>query len=163
MKQGIVIADAGPIFSLAIVNKLHILDELFDDVKIPMAVWDEITLNKESKIYPPIVAYFSDKVQEIEGFNELTFIMDYGESESVILYKEINADILLIDDKKARKIAENFGVQCMGTIGLLLSARQKGIVGELRPIFDLFISNDRFYSIDLLNKVLLRSNEEPID
>jgi hypothetical protein len=30
---------------------------------------------------------------KIKGFNELTFVMDYGESESVILYKELNADL----------------------------------------------------------------------
>ena len=35
----------------------------------------------------------------ISGFNELSFLMDYGESESVILYKEMDADFLLIDDK----------------------------------------------------------------
>jgi len=61
--------------------------------------------------------------------------MDYGESESVILYKELNADFLLIDDKKARMIAENYNVNCIGTLGLLSIAKDKGLVTDLRSLF----------------------------
>lgn len=48
MKNGLVIADAGPIFSLAIIDKLELLNQLFDEIKIPKAVWDEITLDKST-------------------------------------------------------------------------------------------------------------------
>ena len=107
MKNGLVIADSGPIFSLASINKLHLLDSLFDDVRIPQAVWKEITLKKSVKYYDKIVDYFESKVLKIKASNELSFIMDYGESESVILFREQNANFLLIDDKKARRIAEH--------------------------------------------------------
>ncbi len=162
MKNGLVIADAGPIFSLAVVNELKLLDNLFEDVKIPKAVWDEITLDENNLIYDKIVAFFSNRVQKIQGFNELTFIMDYGESESVILYREMQADFLLIDDKKARKIAENFEINCIGTLGLLMIAKDKGLIEELKPIFTSFIANKRFYSIDLLNNILEQKNETPL-
>ncbi|MEM6397508.1 MAG: hypothetical protein AAF741_14255 [Bacteroidota bacterium] len=46
MKNGLVISDSGPIFSLAIIDKLEILEKLFDKVNIPKAVWKEITLNE---------------------------------------------------------------------------------------------------------------------
>jgi hypothetical protein len=62
--------------------------------------------------------------------------MDYGESESVILYEELNADYLLIDDNKARIIAESFDVKCIGSIGLLVIAKQKGLINGLRQIFE---------------------------
>ena len=86
MKNGLVIADAGPIFSLATVNKLGLLNELFNDIMIPRAVWEEITLQKNTAFYTYLVEFFNNKVVDIKGFNELTFIMDYGESEAVILY-----------------------------------------------------------------------------
>lgn len=54
MKNGLVIADAGPIFSLAIIDKLEILDQLFDEIKIPNAVWKEITLIKTTEFYKTI-------------------------------------------------------------------------------------------------------------
>lgn len=162
MKNGLVIADAGPIFSLAIIDKLEILNQLFDEIKIPNAVWEEITLDKSTVFYKKIEEFFKPKVQNINGFNELTFVMDLGESESVILYKELSADFLLIDDKKARNIAENFGIRCIGTLGILSVAKDKGLVRDLKPIFKTFLENNRYYSIKLLNKLLEIHNESKI-
>jgi len=106
--------------------------------------------------------FFKSRIVNIRGFNELTFVMDYGESESVILYRELNADFLLIDDKKARKIAENFGITCIGTLGILSTARDKGLIKELRPVFKAFLKHDRYYSLKLLNVLLERHNEQKI-
>jgi len=162
MKKGLVIADAGPIFSLAIIDKLELLNEIFDDIKIPRAVWNEITLDKTTTFYSKIHDYFEHKISDISGFNELSMIMDYGESESVMLYKELNAQFLLIDDKKARKIAENFDIKCVGTLGLLLMAREKHLVDKLKPLFETLLNNDRYYSINLLNKILDKYKEAQI-
>ncbi len=85
--------------------------------------------------------------------------MDYGESECVLLYKESEADLLLIDDRKARKIAENFGINCIGTLGILSVARDKNLISELRPLFAMLLSNKRYYSIELLNIILEKHNE----
>ncbi|MPM76907.1 hypothetical protein SDC9_123906 [bioreactor metagenome] len=162
MKKGVVIADAGPIISLALVNKLEILSELFDEVKIPDAVWLEVTHDENKPFVEKIKEYFRDKVCKIKGFNELTFVMDHGESESVVLYRELNADFLLIDDKKARDIAENLGIKCIGTLGLLSAAKDKKIIPELKPVFEELLQNKRFYAIELLNLILRQKDEEDI-
>jgi predicted nucleic acid-binding protein len=163
MKNGIVISDSGPIFSLAIVDKLELLEGLFDEIYIPKAVWEEITRDKTTEHYRKIEDYFRDKIKKISGANKLTFVMDYGESEAVILYNELEANFLLIDDKKARDIAENFGINCIGTIGILSIACQKGMIGELRPIFQTFLENKRFYSVKLLNMILRKHDEKEIE
>lgn len=163
MKNGLVIADSGPIFSLAIINQLELLNDLFDEVKIPHAVWEEITQDKSTKFYARIELFFKAKVTKIKSFNELTFLMDYGESESVILYKELNAQFLLVDDKKARKIAENFNINCIGTLGLLVTAKNKGIIKTLKPLFKVLLENDRYYSLNLLNALLKKQNESIIN
>jgi len=162
MKNGLVISDTGPIFSLAIIDKLNILENLFDNVFIPTAVWEELTKNQSPEYYAKIVLFFQNRIKEIKGFNELTFVMDYGESEAIVLYKDLYADYLLIDDKKARNIAENLGIQCIGTIGLLSNAREKGIISELRPLFEAFLKNKRYYSLDLLNSILRVHQEDEI-
>lgn len=162
MKNGLVIADSGPIFSLALIDKLDILDALFDYVKIPQAVWDEITYDKTKPDYYKLHSFFKDNTCKISGLNELTFIMDYGESESIILYKELQADFLLIDDRKARKIAENLDINCIGVIGLLSIAKDKGLIENLKPIFETFLQKKRYYSVDLLNTVLLAKGEKSI-
>jgi hypothetical protein len=73
MKNGLVIADSGPIFSLAVIDELELLNELFDSVRIPFAVWEEITLDKTTKYFPKIHSFFQDKTKQIKGFNELLF------------------------------------------------------------------------------------------
>lgn len=77
----------------------------FSDIFIPRAVWEELTNTKDSEQVSLIKAHFKDKVRDISKFNDLTFVMDFGESEAVILCKELAADYLLIDDKEARAIA----------------------------------------------------------
>lgn len=163
MKKGLVIADAGPIFSLALINKLDILTSLFSEVKIATAVWEEITLNKKISYYNRIHDFFNSRTVKIKGFNELTFSMDYGESESLILYRELNAEYLLIDDKKARLIAENFEMKCIGVIGILAIAKKKKLIKEIRPYFIIFLNNKRYYALPLLNAVLKKIGEEVIE
>ena len=85
MKNGLVIADSEPIFSLALIDKLDLLNSLLDVIKIPQAVWDKISSHDSKPFYHSICHYFKDKVEQIKGFNDLTFAMNYGESQSVIL------------------------------------------------------------------------------
>ncbi len=68
MKNGLVIADSGPIFSLAIIDKLHLLDLLFDDIKIPNAVWIEISSHTSKPFHERICNFFKDKIENIKGF-----------------------------------------------------------------------------------------------
>jgi predicted nucleic acid-binding protein len=163
MKNGLVIADSGPIFSLALIDKFDLLNSLFDSVKISQAVWDEISRDETKPFHNKIKEYFGTKVESIKGFNDLTFVMDYGESESVILYKELQADFLLIDDKKARRIAENMDIICVGTLGLLSIAKDKGLVLELKPLFETLLKNHRFYSPEILNAILINKGESIIN
>jgi predicted nucleic acid-binding protein len=75
---------------------------------------------------------------------------------------DLNADFILIDDKKARNIAENFGAKCIGTLGLLSVAKDKKLITELRPIFEEFLRNRRFYALNLMNAIHEQNNEERI-
>lgn len=135
---------------------------MFDKVRIPGAVWAEVTANKSTPFYSRICEFFEEKVTPIERFNDLTFALGKGEAESIILYKELKAEFLLIDDRKARILAENFGVHCIGTIGILSAAKDKGLIDQLRPLFTLLLNNKRYYSVDLLNKLLLEKKEMKI-
>ena len=103
------------------------------------------------------------RVVKIKSKNHLSMVMDYGESESVILYEEIKADYLLIDDNKARIVAEALNVNCIGSIGLLLKAKEKGLITELKTIFEKWISTGRYFSKKLLNKILIEVGEKVID
>lgn len=159
MKNGLAILDAGPIFSLATIDQLNLLNHFFDELKIPNAVWEEVTLKDQSTEVEKIKIFFKDKVQAIKKPNRLLLTMDYGESEAVTLYEEMMANFLLIDDRKARKIAEGFGVNCIGTLGLLVSAKSKGFINNLKPLFIMLLQQKRYFSIPLLNQILAQEKE----
>jgi predicted nucleic acid-binding protein len=157
-----VIADSGPIISLALVDELELLTFLFNDIKIPIAAWNELTIDESRLFYQRIHDFFENKVALTKGSIDLAFVMDHGEAESVTLYQELQADFLLIDDRKARAIAESLNINCIGTLGILLTAKDKGRIDTLRSIFKQFLKNKRFYSLQLLNRLLEQAGEEKL-
>ena len=82
-----------------------------------------------------------------------------GEAESIILAKEIKADILIIDDNIAYKIAANSGLNVIRTLSILLKAKEKGVIKEVKPLLDEMISKGRWYSKRVYMDFLKRINE----
>lgn len=156
------VSNTSPVISLGLINQLTILDDLFGEIYIPKAVWDELISLKDRFDISIISAFFNSKVREIKCENDLKLFIDYGESEAILLAKEINASYLLIDDKKARSIAEELGVVCIGTLGILAKAKEKGLIKSLRPLFLKLIENNRYYSKNVLNSLFDISGEESI-
>ena len=99
----ILIADSSALISLAIVDKLEVLEKLFGEVYIPNAVYNEIA--KESRTGgSQLIDFCKDKVINISSNININVTLGAGESEAIILYKEKNADYLLCDDKKLKNL-----------------------------------------------------------
>ncbi len=158
-----VIADTGAIISLALIECTNLIDQIFGDFYIASAVWQELNTYRNPNFSKEVLNELETKVVKIKSSNQLGVVMDYGESESVILYEELEADYLLIDDKKARFLAESMGVNCIGSLGLLIEAKSRGLVDELRPKFIAWLDNERYFSLKLLNAVLDKMGEERIE
>ncbi len=161
-QKNVVVSDTGPVISLGLLNKLELFTTLFDEIYIPTAVWEELERIRMIDNISEIKMFLRERVKKIAGENSLLPFVDYGESEAILLYKEIKADYLVIDDKKARDIAESLQVKCVGTIGILYRAKEKEIIQELRPLFLQLIQNKRYYSKKILNQVLEKAKEKVI-
>ena len=61
-------------------------------------------------------------------------LLKSGEAETIVQADELNVDGVLIDDLKARKIAKLRGLKVIGTIGILVDAKEKGVISELKPV-----------------------------
>lgn len=155
----LVIADTGALISLGHVGYIHLIEEVFGDFYIAEAVWKELKNYENPEFDAAVLTMLENRVVKIKSKNHLRMVMDYGESESIILYEELHADYLLIDDNKARIIAESLDVNCIGSIGLLIKAKQKGLILELKPIFEKWISIGRYFSRKLLNEILVDLGE----
>lgn len=158
----IVIADTGALISLGHVDLIELIPKVFGEFYIAEAVWEELLNYDNPNFEIPSLNILKSKVVPIKSKNYLSVVMDYGESESVILYEEMQADYLLIDDNKARKTAESLDVNCIGSVGLLIMAKRKGLVKAVRPIFQKWLSLGRYFSKALLNDILAKEGENSL-
>lgn len=158
----LIIADTGPLISLGIIRGIDLIEKIFGEYYIANAVWEELQVYENPDFDKTLLKEVKKHVFKIKSKNHLSVIMDYGESESVILYEELNADYLLIDDNKARTIAESFDLNCIGTIGLLIKAKHKGFIKELRPVFETLLKNERYFAVKFINEILEQEGEKAI-
>ena len=75
------------------------------------------------------------------------------------LYKQLNADALLIDDHRARVFAEHNRIHCIGALGVFLFAKQRGVIESITPYVERLRFSPIRYGNQLLNKVLKLAGE----
>jgi predicted nucleic acid-binding protein len=155
----ILIADTSPIISLILADEFDLLEKIFGEFYIPNSVWEEIKSHNEIQSYSSSLNKLSYKIKHVQNYVLEFGGIDIGETEAIMLYKEINANLLLIDDKRAREVAQLLNVKCIGTLAILLEAKRRGLIKNLNPIFRLFINKKRHYSKKLMNEVLELANE----
>ncbi len=154
----ILVADSSALIALAVIDKLELLDDIFKEVYIPRAVFNEIC-NKNKSQSEKLTAYCNDKVLDINSNINLNITLGLGESEAIMLYKEKNADYLLCDDKKAKKFAKSFGVNAIGSLGILLKAKEKGLITELKPLIETLKSSQIYIDEKTCEFVLRMAGE----
>ncbi|MFC1851645.1 DUF3368 domain-containing protein [candidate division CSSED10-310 bacterium] len=97
----------------------------------------------------------SQRVQNRPVVNALDSELDKGESEAIALALEIKADMLLIDERRARQIAIHLGLKVVGILGVLVEAKHKSLIPSLKSVLDNLISKAGFrVSHKLYEKVL---------
>ncbi|RLG30289.1 DUF3368 domain-containing protein [Methanosarcinales archaeon] len=154
-----IVSNSSPLIALAKIRKLDILRK---DVVIPKAVFDEITKSKK-EYAKELYEWGKDRVAEVKNrkaVEYLEMIVDKGEAEMITLAEEMNAEVVLIDDLKARKIAKLRGLNVIGTIGVLLDAKEKGVIKELKPLLDELIEKGIRIRRELYDHALELANEK---
>jgi predicted nucleic acid-binding protein len=157
----IIVSDASPIIALAVCNKLDLLDKLFDRIYLPQAVFNELAIHEKPKARD-IIEWARDKVIPVKNFSVITALsmnLDPGESEALALYWETEADFLLIDEKRGRIIAMRNGIKTIGTVGILLSSKQKELISSVKPFLELLMNNSFRISDILYHQILKRAGE----
>lgn len=156
----ILIADSSALIALAAGNSLDFIDKLFTNFFIPNSVFTEIAI-KEKRFSKLLIEKFQDKVKKVNishyVITDLT--IGIGELEAMALYKELNADKLLVDDKKARKIAIMNNISIVGSIGLIILAKKRKLVNNIKPILD-NMRRENIYIKDNIYNIALKEVDE---
>jgi len=151
-----VVVNSSVIIALAKIGKLTLLKELFKKIIIPMQVYEEVTKDPTLPGAEEIMKTRWIEVAKISNmklFEELCSEIDVGEAAVIVLALEINADLVVLDDKLARKKAEFFGLRYTGTIGILILAKKRKLISSLRDVLielrnkGFWISNKLFQKI----------------
>jgi predicted nucleic acid-binding protein len=85
-------------------------------------------------------------------------VLDAGESAAIRLALKLSASVL-IDEKMGRSIATKLGLSVIGSAGVLLAAKKRGLIESVRPILDAFSSNGYHFSDTLIQAIVLRAGE----
>lgn len=161
----IVVADSSVLISLSANGQLNIIHARFPEgICLTPAVWREVVEQGQGRPGAEEVRT-ARWIKRVE-IKDLVFAqylqsgLDAGEAESIVLAREINANLILMDERDARDVAKSFGVHILGTVGLLIWSKQSGHINKLKELLDKlrYTANFRL-SVSLYAFALHQANE----
>jgi predicted nucleic acid-binding protein len=134
----IVVSNTTPLIGLASIECFQLLEQLFGAINIPQAVYDEAVVAgcEEGGAKRQVQAATWIKIVPVKDSLAVDMMLgelDLGEAETIVLAREIGADWVLMDEKKGRRKLTQLGMPKIGTLGILLKAKQVGLLSTIQP------------------------------
>ena len=150
-----VISNSSPLIALTQIGRLDLLRRLHTRISIPPAVAREVA---------PTVAALPDwvVVQQLAHPLQPSTVsgsIGPGEREVIRLGLELGAALLLLDEQPARRLATSLGLRVIGTVGLLMAAKQRGLLTKIRPELDRLLAVRFFMDQNLYDRVIAQAGE----
>lgn len=160
----IVVSDTSAIVNLAIIGQLDLLRRLFDRVLIPQAVFDEIVVAGAGRPGAEAVArqpwIRTRRVTDRALVDVLRVELDLGEAEAIVPAREADCDLLLIDERRGRSVADRLGLAKIGLVGVLVLAKRSGEIPAVRPVLDALRHEAGFWIREDLHLRVLEEADE---
>lgn len=157
-----VVCNSSPLIWLAKIGRLTLLKALFGEIVIPMKVYEESALRKQSADVVLIgkaveerwIKVSEEMMEEAKALAEASEI-HMGEAEAILLTQKLDTE-LIIDEREASATAQMFGVRPIGTIAVLLLAlaRDRITLSEFRECLDSLLASGFWLTIDVYNEAL---------
>lgn len=167
----IVVGDAGPLLYLGATGRIGLLRDLFGTVVVTPEVIEEV-------VDPAQELPGAAQVAAAEGAgwlvrralgdgarlrDALLAELDGGEASAIALASELGADLLLIDDRRGREVARRMSLAVKGTLGVLIEARDRGLLERLAPAIGELREAGLWVTDDVVARVLALVGETPAD
>ena len=161
MKFNKIVVNASPIISLANIGQADLLLKITDSLIIPQGVFEEITFHKHSdnasewiKGVDPSFIYDTSVPHIISDWN-----LGKGETQVISYSYQYDRIPIVIDDKAAKKCADVFNIKVIGTIAVLIKAKQMCLVAKVKPLLYALSANGFRVSNNIIATALKLSNE----
>ncbi len=162
----IVISDTSALTNLAAIQHLHLLPQLYNQVTIPEAVYRELV-----DIAPPVTGTLEVQTapwlvvkhvvnRSLVDRLQYQVRLDAGESEAIALALDLNAELLLIDERRGRTEANRLGLRITGLLGILVEAKRQSLVVAVKPLMDALIATSEFRVSPALYEQILNIVDE---
>lgn len=161
----IVISDSVALIGLSAIGALDWLRQLYGIVIVPEAVFREVVIDGAGRAGANEVAAAGwIQRQSVQNQNAVPRLMNViglgeGESEAIILAQETGADLLLLDDSKARRFARQQHLTITGMVGIILAAKRSGLIQLVRPQLNALISAGIFIDSALYQQACQQAGE----
>ena len=156
------VVDTSALQYLFRIGQLEILQTLFDEVLVADAVERELNQGKSTGyLVPNITDYSWITIAKPDSDSvpiELKSLGD-GECASILLAKETSVDQIILDDLDARYAAETLGLHVIGTIGILMCAKEQKLIPKIAPLLEQLIDAGMWISIEIKQYALELSGE----
>ena len=148
-----VISDTSCLILLQKIDHLFILSKIYSKVVVTPLIASEF-----GKDLPDFIEIRTHRDQLV--FKTLSQLVDQGEASAFTLAFEIDNCVLILDDRKARKIAKSLGFRLTGTLGILVKAKDAGVIPFVRPLLDKLKETDFRISDEVMAKTLEQAGEK---
>jgi predicted nucleic acid-binding protein len=152
MPSKILLPDTSCLIVLDKIGRLPLLKEFASEVIISKIVASEFEMR-----LPNWIIIIDTEVEPLPDFPELT--LDKGESSLLSVYSRVDDALLVLDDLKARKIAQRLGFKFTGTIGLLMAAKEMKLIDNLGVELKRIQGNGFYIDESLLKNLLISAGE----
>lgn len=158
----IVVSNSSPLVALARIHRLDLLANLYQRILIPAEVHQEVTVagrglpGAEEVLRAGLIAVATSNTPLDSTLEQACQTLGAGERGAILLARSLKADLILLDEGKARRIARDAGLPVLGCLGVLEAGVRKGFLPDLRHAYiDLLRQGIRF-DIRLLQESLAR-------
>ena len=161
--RSLIVADAGPLLILAKIDHLQLLAQRYQTIRIPETVLQEATTLAHREDSQRIVQFVAQHVEvHTDIFQDdtdyLDFGLDEGETQAILLARKSRCPMLM-DEKRGRAAAKRIQVPVLGTIGLLLAAKQEGLITEISSLLDQMLMHNYRLAPELIERAKVLAGE----
>jgi uncharacterized protein len=170
----VVIADASPLVALSLTNRLELLHQLFGTVHMVQAVAQEVLTSQfttserhiQAAVDQAWLRIVDASLASVDGFEPQQLIswkqLDAGEAQSIAYAASLlDKPLLLIDERAAKQLCDELGFFTLGTAGILLTAKNSGLISLIKPELKRLHDVGFWLSPSIMKKILTFAGEWP--
>lgn len=164
MPEGPVVCDTGPLIALSLIDHLQILQQLFRRVLVPRAVLDEVSAGGAERPGSQAIlgAGWFEILDDVKPDPLLAAELGAGEAAAIASAYEVGARLVLLDDRKARRIAIGaYKLKVIGSAGVLVLAKRAGSIPAVCPLLDAMVARGYYLSQRLVEQATITAGEAP--